>query len=70
MEKTREFQKKTFTSASLTMVKPLTMWIIKTWKVLKETRISDHLTSLLRNLYADQETTVRTLYGTIDLVPN
>ena len=51
--KTREFQKKTFTSASLTMVKPLTMWIIKTWKVLKEMGIPDHLTCLLRNLYAD-----------------
>ena len=40
------------------------------WKILKKMRVPDHLTSLLRNLYADQETTVRTLYGTIDLVPN
>ena len=66
MEKTREFQKKTFTSASLTMVKPLTMWIIKTWKVLKEMGIPDHLTCLLRKLYADQETTVRLRHETMD----
>ena len=66
MEKTREFQKKTFTSGSLTMLKPLTMWVIKTWKVLKEMGIPDHLTCLLRNLYADQEATVRTGHGTTD----
>ena len=38
----------------------------KLWKVLKETGISDHLTRLLRNLYAGQEARVRTLYGTTD----
>ena len=38
----------------------------KLWKVLKEMGIPDHLTSLLRNLYAGQEATVRTLYGTTD----
>ena len=38
----------------------------KLWKALKEKRISDHLTCLWRNLYACQETTVRTLYGTTD----
>ena len=32
----------------------------KLWKILKETGISDHLTGLLRNLYAGQEATVRT----------
>ena len=32
----------------------------KLWKILKETGIPDHLTCLLRNLYADQEATVRT----------
>ena len=49
------------TSASLTTVKPLTMWITKTcvWKILKEMGISDHLTYLLRNLYAGQEATDR-----------
>ena len=38
----------------------------KLWKILKEMRISDHLTCLLRNLYAGQETTVRTGHGTTD----
>ena len=51
--------RKTFTSASLTMLKPLTVWIIKNWKILKEIEIPDHLTWLLRNLYADQEATVK-----------
>ena len=36
----------------------------KLWKILKEMGISDHLTCLLRNLYAGQETTVRTGHGT------
>ena len=38
----------------------------KLWKALKEMRIPDHLTCLLRNLYVGQEATVRTLYGTTD----
>ena len=38
----------------------------KLWKILKEMGISDHLTYLLRNLYADQEATVRTGHGTTD----
>ena len=38
----------------------------KLWKILKEMRIPDHLTCLLRNLYAGQEATVRTEHGTID----
>ena len=38
----------------------------KLWKALKEMGIPDHLTCLLRNLYADQEATVRTLYGRTD----
>ena len=33
-------------------------WITTNWKILKEMGIPDHLTCLLRNLYADQETTV------------
>ena len=41
----------------------------KLWKILKEMRILDHLTCLLRNLYAGQEATVRTGHGTT-LVPN
>ena len=36
------------------------------WKILKEMGIPDHLTCLLRNLYADQEATVRTVRGTTD----
>ena len=36
-------------------------------KILKEMRIRDHLTCLLRNLYANQEATVRTEHGTTDL---
>ena len=38
----------------------------KLWKILKETGISDHLTCLLRNLYAGQEATVRIGHGTTD----
>ena len=39
----------------------------KLWKILKEMRIPDHLTCLLRNLYAGQEATVKTGHGTTDL---
>ena len=38
----------------------------KLWKILKETGIPDHLTCLLRNLYADQKATLRTGRGTTD----
>ena len=38
----------------------------KLWKTLKEMRVPDHLTCLLRNLYAGQETTVSTGHGTTD----
>ena len=38
----------------------------KLWKILKKMGIPDHLTCLLRNLYADQEETVRTGHGTTD----
>ena len=84
------------TSASLTMLKPLTVqfssvtqsyptlcdpmegstpvfpvhlivWITsKLWEILQEMGIPDYLTCLLRNLYAVQEATVRTRYGTTD----
>ena len=66
MEKAREFQKnicfcfidyaKAFDSVDHN----------KLWKILKEMGISDHLTCLLRNLYAGQEVTVRTGHGTTD----
>ena len=48
------------------MLKPLTVWVITNWKILKKMGIADHLTCLLRNLYAGQEATVRTLYETTD----
>ena len=38
----------------------------KLWKILKEMGIPEHLTCLLRNLYAGQEATVRTGHGTTD----
>ena len=50
----------------LTTLKPLTVWITTNWKILKEMGIPDHLTCLLRNLYAGQEATVRTAHGTTD----
>ena len=40
--------------------------ITTNWKILKEIGIPDHLTCLLRNLYAGQEATVRTGLGTTD----
>ena len=48
------------------MLKHLTVWITTDWKIMKEMRISDHLTCLLKNLYADQEAIVRTGHGTTD----
>ena len=55
--KKQENLRKTSISASLTTLKPLT---------LQEMGIPDHLTYLLRNLYAGQEATVRTGHGTAD----
>ena len=48
------------------MPKPLTMWTTTNWKILQEMGIPEHLTCLLRNLYAGQEATVRTGHGTMD----
>ena len=66
MKKQREFQKniylyfinyaKAFDSVDHT----------KLWKILKEMGMPDHLTCFLRNLYASQEATIRTVYGTTD----
>ena len=64
--KKQESSRKTSLSALLTMPKPLTVWITTNWKTLKEMGIPDHLTYLLRNLYAGQEATVRTGHGTTD----
>ena len=59
------FQKKS-TFASLTTLKPLTMWVTTNWEILKEMRIPNHSTCVLRNLHAGPEATVRTTYGTKD----
>ena len=64
--KKQESSRKTSISALLTMPKPLTVWITINWKILQEMGIPDHLTCLLRNLYAGQEATVRTGHGTTD----
>ena len=66
IEKAREFQKNIYFcfidyAKAFDYVDPN-----KLWEILKEMRIPDHLTCLLRNLYADQETTVRTEHGTTD----
>ena len=58
--KKQESSRKTSTSALLTTPKPFTVWITTNCKILKEMGILDHLTCLLRNLYAGQEATVRT----------
>ena len=55
--KKQESSRKTSISALLTMPKPFAVWITTNLKVLKEIRIPDHLTCLLRNLYAGQEVT-------------
>ena len=62
----QESSRKTSSSALLTMTKTLTVWITINWKILKEMGIPDHLTCLLKNLYAGQEATVRTGHGTTD----
>ena len=48
--------RETSTSASLTMLKSLTVWITTNWEILKELRVPDHLNYLLTNLYSSQET--------------
>ena len=65
--KKQESSRKTSISALLAMPKALTVWItINCGEILKEMGIPDHLTCLLRNLYAGQEATVRTGHGTAD----
>ena len=65
IEKAREFQKNIY-FCIIDYAKPLTVWITTNWKILQEMGIPDHLTCLLRNLYACQEATLRTGHGTID----
>ena len=64
IEKAREFQKHIY-FCFIDYAKAFD-WVDhhKLWKILKEIGISDHLTYLLRNLYAGQEATVRTGHGT------
>ena len=66
LRKKQENSRKTPTLALLTMLKPLTVWVTTNWKILKQMGIPDHLTCLLRNLYAGQEATFRTGHGTTD----
>ena len=66
MEKAREFQKNIYFcfidyAKAFDRVDHNTLW-----KILQEMGIPDHLTGLLRNLYASQEATVRTGHGTTD----
>ena len=64
MERAREFQENTYVCFS-DYTKAFD-WVDhnKLWKILQEMRIPDHLTCLLRNLYAGQEATLRTGHGT------
>ena len=64
--KKQESSRKISTSALLTLPKSLSVWITTHWKILQEMEIPDHLTCLLRNLYAGQEETVRTGHWTTD----
>ena len=66
IEKAREFQKNTcFCFIDDAKVFDC-VYHNKLWKILKEMGMPDHLTWLLRNLYAGQEATVRTRHGTAD----
>ena len=64
--KKQESSRKTSTFALLTMPKALPGWITTNCKTLKQMGIPEHLTCLLRHLYAGQEATVRTGHGTTD----
>ena len=66
IEKTREFQKNIY-FCFIDYVKAFDcVDYNKVWKILKEMKIPDHLTCVLRNLYAGQEATVRIGHGTTD----
>ena len=70
MEKAREFQKNIY-FCSIDYARAFDcVDHNKLWKILEEMGIPDHLTCLLRNLYAGQEATVRTGQGNNRLVPN
>ena len=66
MEKAREFQKNIY-FCFVDYAKAFdSVYHNKLWNILKEMGIPDHLTCLLRNMYAGQEATVRTEHGTAD----
>ena len=66
MEKAREFQKNIY-FCFIDYVKAFDcVDHNKLWKILKEMRIPDHLTCLLRNLHTGEKATVRTIHGTTD----
>ena len=64
-EKAREFQKNIYYFIDYTKAFDCVDHN-KLWKIIKEVGIPDHLTRLLRNLYAGQESTVRTGHGAMD----
>ena len=66
MEKAREFQKNIYFSFIDYAKRFDCVDHNRLWEIFKEMRIPDHLTCLLRNLYAGQEATVRTRHGTMD----
>ena len=66
MEKAREFQKNIYFCFTDYAKTSDCMDHNKLWKILQEMGIPEHLTCLLRNLYAGQEATFRTGYGTTD----
>jgi len=70
IEKAREFKTHTHTHTHtyfcFTYYSKAFVWITKLWKILKEMGIPEHLTWILRNMYAGQEATVRTWHGTTD----
>ena len=65
IEKAREFQKNIY-FCFIEYAKAFDCVDSKLWTILKEMGIPDHLTCLLRNLYAGQEVTVRTKHGKMD----
>ena len=68
IEKAREFQKNIY--FCFTHYTKAFVWITTNWKILKEMGIPDHLSCLLRNLYAGQEATVKNCTCNNRLVPN
>jgi len=65
IKKARKFQKNIY-FCFIDYAKAFDLWITTNWKILHEMGIPDHLTFILRNLYASQEATVRTGHGRTD----